>query len=324
MARVRAEHLSGGNHYDDVRIDIERAHRELDKVSLPPSDSSRRRRFFLRNWVSLSFARLEIVFGLSEFFVVTGLRRKWIREFKEYWTNFLGGRTLFGSFNFFLLLHGYRSKVQHEDMLEWGDADRHVANWQVAGQFHSLLHMVAKMGLRATRRLYVPSTWRYFPRRAKILEYDCSTGPYYSFFREFYGHRKWEWVLADIPNFAFHFARYAYSHDSGVRFRTIYAEDFGDPLGSREQFDVIILKEVFEHLDNPLFVAEYLLQRLKNGGILVFDYVKSDGFGLDHPRALEDREATLGLIMSKCELLRGSLGDYRQSVGLSIAKKLND
>ena len=247
-----------------------------------------------------------------------------MREFKQYWEGFLGGRTLFGSLNFFLLLHGYRLKVQHRDPLHWSSPEQHVANWQSSEQFHSLLHMVSKMALRATRSLYLPSTWRFFPRKARVLEYGCSTAPYYHLYRQYYRHRGYEWVLADIPNFAFHYAKFTYAQYQDVSFRTIYAENFGDPLGSREMFDVVILKEVLEHLDNPVFVAEYLLKRLKTGGILVFDYVKSEGTGLDHPRAMEDREEALKLIGDSCQILEGSLKELSRSVGLTIARKVVD
>ena len=322
ITSLRAHHLDGGNFYDDFRIDIERAHREIDAVL--PKTPRVRRRGLLRNWFSLNVARVEVALGLSEFLVVTGLRRKWMREFKQYWAGFLGGRTLFGSLNFFLLLHGYRVKEQHRDPLSWPNPEQHVANWQSSGQFHSLLHMVSKMALRATRSLYLPSTWRFFPRKARVLEYGCSNAPYYYLYRQYYSHRRYEWVLADIPNFAFHYAKFTYADEQGVSFRTIYAENFGDPLDSQEMFDVVILKEVFEHLDNPVFVAEYLLQRLRKGGILVFDYVKSEGTGLDHPRALEDREEALGLIAANCQILRGSLNDLDLSVGLTIARKIID
>ena len=89
ITSLRAHHLDGGNFYDDFRIDIERAHREIDAVL--PKTPRVRRRGLLRNWFSLNVARVEVALGLSEFLVVTGLRRKWMREFKQYWAGFLGG-----------------------------------------------------------------------------------------------------------------------------------------------------------------------------------------------------------------------------------------
>src|SRR4051812_4503458 len=35
-----------------------------------------------------------------------------------------------------------------------------------------------------------------------------------------------------------------------------------------------VVQEAFEHVDRPRFVADYLLERLRSGGILIFDLVK--------------------------------------------------
>ena len=78
---------------------------------------------------------------------------------------------------------------------------------------------------------------------------------------------------------------------------------------------------MFEHLDEPLFVAKYLLDRLNPGGLFVFDYIKSHGHGLDHPRALEEREATLKLILEQTTIIQGDIDDISQDVGWCLAKK---
>lgn len=75
---------------------------------------------------------------------------------------------------------------------------------------------------------------------------------------------------------------------------TLVIDDFADPLaGVAGQFDLIIVQTIFEHVDHPRRVGEYLLDRLKPGGLFLFDYVRTEGTGLDTPIALAERRSTL-------------------------------
>jgi len=157
----------------------------------------------------------------------------------------------------------------------------------------------------------------------RILEYGCSLAPYYYCYREFFSHLNCKWSLADIPNFPFHYAKYLYRNDPDVEFITINDVDFTNPLGEASEFDVILLTTVLEHLDDPLFISGYLLKRLKTGGLLVFDYIKSEGKGLDHPRALEMRQECLRSILAQTQIVNGKINDINESISLCIAKKKN-
>jgi 2-polyprenyl-3-methyl-5-hydroxy-6-metoxy-1,4-benzoquinol methylase len=159
------------------------------------------------------------------------------------------------------------------------------------------------------------------PKGARILEYGCSLAPYYHCYRDFFSHLDCKWTLADIPNFPFHYARYLYRNDADVEFVIINANDFSNPLGEVGEFDVIILTTVFEHLDDPLFLSEYLLKRLKIGGLFVFDYIKSEGKGLDHPKALEMRQDCIRNIMAQTDIVSGKINNIKESIGLCIAQK---
>jgi len=163
--------------------------------------------------------------------------------------------------------------------------------------------------------------WKRVSEGARILEYGCSLAPFYSCYREFYSHLDCKWVLADIPNFTFHYAKYLYRDDAGVECVTINDSDFSNPLGETGEFDIIILTTVFEHLDDPLFVFEYLLRRLKTGGLFVFDYIKSEGKGLDHPNAVKMREECLRSILANTEILHGRINNIDESIGFCIAQK---
>jgi hypothetical protein len=84
-------------------------------------------------------------------------------------------------------------------------------------------------------------------------------------------------------------------------------------------YDMAIVVNVFEHLDEPLRTSEYLLSRISPGGLLVFDYFESDGKGFDTPRALEQRKACLGYLQSRLEVVHGRI-DPEEDVGFTIAR----
>ena len=314
---INAPHIEGGNFYNDMRIDISGAHKRLDNF-ISPSQNIDVARAKMLNIVRLYFTRLCIKLGIHEALVFNGIRKKWFDDFKEYWLDVLGGRPIYTA-DFLALLHEYRTRQQHTSVLEWNeDPSQHLANWQDPSELYSTFNNVRKIAVHPVVGLRL---WKRIPKGSRVLEYGCSLAPYYSCYREFFTHLKCHWVLADIPNFPFHYARYLFRNDSDVEFVTINADDFADPLRGSEQYDVIVLTTVFEHLDDPLFVSQYLLDRLTPGGLFVFDYIKSHAHGLDHPNALKMREVTLQSILNDVQILYGDVNDLSKSIGLCIARK---
>ena len=312
---LRAVHLDGGNCFDDMRIDIGRSHERFDCL---PRRCSGARPSRIRNVVKRSLTRLAQRLGVQEFLVLNGIRRRWLEEFEQYWSEILGGRPFWNTVDFFLLTHDYRKRQQQAAPLAWDGPAQHLANWQHPSQLYATFHQTRKL---ATRPVVSPALWTRISAGMRILEYGCSLAPHYHCYREFYSHLACRWVLADLPNYPFHYARYRYRNDADVAFRVIAADGFTDPLRSADHFDVIVLTTVLEHVDDPVFVADYLLDRLKPGGLFVFDYIKSDARGLDHPRALADREACLQRILSRTRLVHGRIGDLAGSIGVCIAEK---
>jgi 2-polyprenyl-3-methyl-5-hydroxy-6-metoxy-1,4-benzoquinol methylase len=157
----------------------------------------------------------------------------------------------------------------------------------------------------------------------RILEYGCGIAPMYRTWRRFFAHIPTRWVLADIPGFPFHYARQVHGADAGVRFVTITPERFADPLqGVEGQFDLIILQEVFEHLDEPLRLAGYLVDRLAPRGLLHFDYIESDATGLDTPAGLEQRRETLKYLKSRLEIVEGMGHDLPPGVQALLIERI--
>lgn len=313
-ASTAASHFPGGNRFDDMRIDIAESHRRIDTLPRAARSIARSR---LHNAAALFIARVTIRLRIRELLVVNGVIRGWLDDFRRYWTHQLGGRTI-TTLDFFMLLFDYRKRQQQTRTLEWNSPTQHLNNWQDPRQIYATLHHARKLALQPTTPA---ALWQQIRPGMQILEYGCSLAPFYYSYRAFFSHRRCTWTLADIPNFPFHYAKYLYRNDADTSFVTINDSDFTNPLGDRRDFDVIILTTVLEHLDDPLLIVDYLLARLRPGGLLAFDYIKSDALGLDHPRALADREACLQRILAQTTIVHGQMNDLSQSVDFCIVRK---
>jgi len=301
MSNVRATHLGGGNFYDDIRIDIDAAHRQLDggAAEARSGRAPGRLKLLTGRFRYLKDALLQRA-NVLEALCITGIRRGWFRDFRDYWANCLGGRPI-QPVDFYLLYHEYRKKQQMPGRLAWGTEQQHIQNWQDPVHIFSVFCYAR---LQAVSPIVPMHVWRYIPKKARCLEYGCSLAPFYYAAKTYQLSPSATWTLADIPGFAFHYAKYRYRHDESVDLLTI--RNFQDPLPSQEPFDAVFLMTVLEHVDDPVYLVNYLFGKMKRGGILIFDYIKSDGSGLDTPSSLEKREECLALIARKTQLLSGS------------------
>ena len=310
-----APQLPGGNSFDDLRVDIAEAHRIADQISCEKHSIA------VPAWkgkLRLLTHRILRKLNLHEALVVNGVMSGWLRDFRSYWSEVLGGRPIWKALDFFLLAHDYRRSQQHAKPLEWDDAGRHLENWQQPGQVYQILQQVERFALNP----YVhPPVWKFLEPKMRVLEYGCSSAPYYHCYRKFFSHREQSWVLADIPNFPFHYGKYLYRRDKDLSFATIDVENYDDPLKSEAKFDAIILTTVLEHLENPKEIVAYLLDRLRSGGVFLFDYIRSEGTGLDHPGSLEQREECLRIIREQTTVEDGQIGDSSETVDLCVVRK---
>ena len=309
----KAVHLGDGNYFDNLRIDIERSHIAIDSLAV---NKIQVRRSVLGNLFSYGLNALLQKLRLQEFLAVSGLKRAWFDDFHAYWAEVLGGRPL-TVLDYFMLLHDYRKRQQHTKELSWDTPDRHVANWQDPSELYSTFAFTRNTVLRP---IVGRALWRHLRKGSVVLEYGCSLAPYYNCYRNYFSHLNCTWKLADIANFPFHYAKYRYRRDVGVSFHTISADSFKDPLGNTDTYDAIVVTTVLEHLDDPVFVSDYLLSRLKQNGLFIFDYVISEGKGLDTPLALKMRSQCLDLILSRIEVIHGTV-DPANNVGLVIGRR---
>jgi 2-polyprenyl-3-methyl-5-hydroxy-6-metoxy-1,4-benzoquinol methylase len=308
-----AVHLPGGNLFDDIRLDIAKSHETLAGLS---GRKQRPRGFSLLNRLRYLVNGALQKFSLQEVLVTSGLRRAWFDEFHDYWQNILAGRPL-KVLDFFMLAHDYRKRQQHTRELNWASAEQHVQNWQAPSELYSTFAFVRNDALRP---VIAPRFWSTLKAGDTVLEYGCSLAPFYSCYRKFYSHLDCQWTLADIANFPLHYAKYRYRHDTRVEFRTIEPDSFRDPLGSERKYNVIVLTTVLEHLDDPVYVMGYLTERLQQGGYLVFDYVISEGKGLDTPQALKMRMECLKWILERFDIVEGRV-DIERDVPVVVARR---
>lgn len=212
----------------------------------------------------------------------------------------------------------YRRRAQTTATLPWPDAFAHLANWQAAPNIFQTFDNVYRTALHP---MWGGLPLPHFVRdRFKVLEYGCGNAPMYRTWRTFFNSTPASWTLADIPAFAFHFARHTLGSDAEAAFVVI--KDFNDPLATvDDQFDLIIVQTVFEHLDEPRRVAEYLLDRLKPGGFFWFDYIRTSATGLDTPTASSQRRVTLEYLADRLSIMHGTLHIDEGSLGTCVGCK---
>ncbi|OFZ51908.1 MAG: hypothetical protein A2381_01220 [Bdellovibrionales bacterium RIFOXYB1_FULL_37_110] len=319
MSKKYISYLPGGNQFDDIRVNLPVSYKIQDDYLTTVLKKN------INSNILYNFLKLAILFSLKkiklwESLVQCGFIKGWFNEFYDYWVNVLNGRPI-TVFDFHHLYFHYRRKNQESSEMSWENAKDHIHNWQNPNNIGLTFHYVAKYSRLPFRS---KELFKYIRKGQQILEYGCALAPMYRTYREYLNHFKCSWVLADIPNFPFHYARYTYAKDAGVIFSTITDEIMDDPLrGIDKKFDLIIIQEVFEHLHSPLHVAKYLNERLRIGGLLFFDYVLSDAKGLDTPMGLAERNETLKHLNDHFQILEGRFSmDIGQTVGFCVGKKI--
>ena len=291
-----------GNLYDDVRIDIEEAHRNFVKPNEPVFQKR-----------SLYLTGLLIRLGLWKRLVESGSIRDWFDEFHYYWVNNLGCRPL-KLHDFFWLYSHYRAKFQTIGVTEHTDAQHFIETWQLHDIIYSIFHSAYKYALHPLS--FFP--YRKYIRHAKyVLEYGCGVAPItYSALK--YGNlKKCMFTVADLRQFTFHYAKYRLSNCKNVSFIDIQP-DVLPKFSTR--FDLVFAMAVLEHLLNPLQVVQHIHRNMSNRAYLIFDYIKSEGGGLDTTESIKERARVLEFIEDNFKLITGKI-DKHDSMGTTIVMK---
>lgn len=187
--------------------------------------------------------------------------------------------------------------------------------WQDPRNVYSLFHNQYKLALNP---LSVHRFIKYISKEGNLCEYGCGLAPVATSLCMFYPHRNVRITCADIPTIMFHFMRWKFRDKRFVR--TVEIDPSNDePLD--DEFDIVFCVEVLEHLLRPMPVVKHLHSRIKPGGYFIFDYIKSEGRGLDTESALRDRVSVLEYVCDNFKVIEGQVVS-EGSTGTIVCKKL--
>lgn len=275
---------------------------------------------FYRNTVLPLDMRLDYLIWLRQ--VQADL--SWYREFRNYWERILNGRPLWGVADYYFFREQFRLGFQSQAIPDTEDAAEHLASWQNPSLFYFLFHGVHKEtveeGLRNQAQLLKFMTaLNREPRH--ILDYGCGVASLAKLYYELFKPKSQaEFYVADLQNLAFHYGAYRAQRNKRIKPLALLPEhDF--QLVTQQTFDVIFCITVFEHMNRPLETMKRFYELLKPGGLLIFDYIKSDGHGMDTDSAVRERDAVLDFALEHFELVQGRI-DKAQHLAATVVRKV--
>jgi SAM-dependent methyltransferase len=214
----------------------------------------------------------------------------------------------------------YRIRHQDNQVPDTDDPFLHVRAWQQPELVFQLFQQVFVESL--SPKLGLCNAIHRSSRRpiSTFLEFGCATAPVTTTFAEFFKRREISRAyIADIQTVSFHYAAFKFRLDPRVT-PVLLRPDDDFALGVDHELDAICAMTVFEHLLKPLATVERLHDALAPGGLLVFDYLKTDGEGLDTRQGVEQRASVLDFIERRFDIVSGALSRER-GMDLTIARK---
>ena len=307
-----------GNGYDDFRPDVPGLLAAQDKAATarPPGARSGDGLGLLGGLASrVRLAALGglVLTGWHRALMYANLRLGWFEEFQRYWVSELGNRPLHPH-DFYHLYGVYRQRLQSIETDLTTDA-RQLESWRD----HRIVYYLFSHAYRqALSPLRVQRYARFIPRHGRIAEYGCGTAPIVTALARHYRHLDLALVAADIPHLLFHFMRWRFRD---VPYVTPVAINPDDDAALPGQYDVIFCLETFEHLPRPLAALTHFHTVLRSGGVLVFDYIRSEGTYLDTPAGLRDRERALAFVLERFEVVDGEIKNDGSHLGPTVVRK---
>jgi 2-polyprenyl-3-methyl-5-hydroxy-6-metoxy-1,4-benzoquinol methylase len=290
------------NRYDDFRPDVLRLLEEQASHlrAKPPGARSGDGLGPLRRACSrlrLYGLGLLVVSGGHRKLMYANLNLAWFDEFHRYWVDELGNRPLHPH-DFYYLFGVYRQRLQSIAPDLSTDAAQ-LASWR---DHRIVYYLFGHTYRQALSPLRVHRYVRFLPRRARVVEYGCGAAPIVTALARHYRHLDLALVAADIPHLLFHFVRWRFRDTPYVTVTPIVPDDDAPLSGC---YDAVFCLEVLEHVLRPLAVLRHFVDVLAPGGVLIFDYVKSEGTYLDSAASLQERESVLRFILERFEVLDG-------------------
>ncbi|HXJ77808.1 MAG TPA: class I SAM-dependent methyltransferase [Candidatus Methylomirabilis sp.] len=312
------------NRFDDVRLDPVALLATQDAKLTPPDPSARSGDGLgpfagLSSVIRLYAIGALVKLGVYRRLVYANIALGWFREFQRYWVEELGNRPIHP--HDFYFLHGvYRQRLQtiHFEQIEQPELasdEGHLEAWRDPRTIYYLFAYTYRQALSPLR---VHPFVRYIPRGGRVAEYGCGAAPILTALARRYRRLDLQLVGADIPHLLFHYARWKFRND---RFVTMVSVGLHDDAALPGSFDTIFCLETLEHLPRPLPVLEHFHRALKPGGHLVFDYVRSEGTGLDTATSLRDRIPALQYILAHFDIVKGHVATDGSHVAPVVARK---
>jgi 2-polyprenyl-3-methyl-5-hydroxy-6-metoxy-1,4-benzoquinol methylase len=224
--------------------------------------------------------------------------RSWFNEFELYWRNVLKGRPLY-MHDFFYLLGVYRQRFQEVETPANSSEREFLDSWRKPETLYMLFGAVRRYAYDPMQLFYCEE---YVQNGDSICEYGCGVAPITFSLMNYSKKRNLSFAIADIRQINSHFAKVRLGENAEF----IDLQPFENNLPT-ERFNVVTLKEVMEHLPNPLDTVRSITESLKPNGILVFDYILGDGDGQDTIEAIEQRPDVLRFISHHFNVIEGQL-----------------
>lgn len=245
----------------------------------------------------------------------------WLDEFRSYWSAVLNGRPLWSIQDLWFLKNMYRIKFQDCEVPDTNDAYAFLESWQRPELIYQLLHLVCKESVANEHKIWKHLFMLRKEKIQSVLEFGCGTAPITTSLFEFFEPPKdMQIYISDIQTLAFHYAAYKFRGCQNV-VPWLLSPENGFLLRTDRKADVIFCITVLEHLNNPLETVNTFHEILSTKGLLVFDYILSEGEGLDTQRGLYERDNVLNFINRNFEILFGHI-KKSVDVGLTIVRKL--
>lgn len=246
------------------------------------------------------------------------LDESWFHEFSQYWFDILDGRPLWGVQDFYFLMNLYRMRFQDNQIPETGDASVHLEAWQRPELLYQLMHLVYKETIVDYAHL-IRKMYSYGRRIQNFLEFGCGIGPVTASLYQFFDKQPEKIYFSDIQTIAFHYATHRFARYKNAE-PLLLTPDNDFRLTISEPLDVITCLTVFEHLNKPFETVCSFYENLRPGGLLFFDYIKTDGECMDTVQGANERANVLDYVALNFDILEGDISKEK-STGLIIAKK---
>jgi len=297
------------NHFDDMHVDLP----TLYATVVAGPQSIKKPRFVLFNRIRYALRGAMLISKLHRKLVYSNITTGWMDEFSRFWRHRLDGRPI-DVVDFQYLRLAYRSRFQHVEHTDETSSDAYIDAWQQDANLYLLFGAVwtqAKDGNMSFHKAL-----SYLPHSGAILEYGAGAAPITTGLLKYFGHRKYQFTIADILQISF-----VYALDQvGAHVEHLLLTPFENQIKKKEALAAIFCMTVMEHLPNPLEVVRSFHNSLKPNGLLFFDYIMADGEGLDARGAVDQRDATIKFLGEHFKILKGSLRT-EASMDFTVAQK---